>query len=128
MSSSVPRLALATLVADALAFATLGAAATLGGVDAPGLSSGRSAVASCDSNGVTTSFTVTAGNVQSATVSDVAAGCATGSLNLVLTNASGTAIASGGPATVNSTSVIVTLSPQPAAADVAGTHISITGP
>lgn len=119
----------AVTVAMVPAFAT-----SLGGL-APGKLGARGVtVAACDTNGFTMSYATSGANVTSATVGGIAdPGCEGGQLSLTLANGT-TSIASGGPATVatdagtTDNAVTVTLSPQPAAAQVNRVHVSITGP
>jgi hypothetical protein len=116
------------VTAVAIAAAITGSAATLGGIAASGLGAGFSAVGSCDADGVDASYTVTAGAVQSITLTGIAGGCANGLIQAVLVNASDANIGSGGPATVTGTSITLNLSPQPQATAVTGVHVSIDGP
>lgn len=123
------KLAFATVAtAAALAAAVTASAASLGGITANRLSAGTAAVASCDPDGVTVTYTLSSGIVQSMTVGGVDAACANGSMRAVLANASGASIGAGGPTTVAGTSVVLTLSPQPLANAVEGVHISVVGP
>lgn len=123
------KLALATAATvAALAAAVTASAASLGGISANRLTSGSAAITSCDADGVTMTYTLSSGVVQSMTVNDVAAACANGAMRAVLVNASGTSIGAAGPTTVTGTSVTLTLSPQPLANTVEGVHISIVGP
>jgi len=61
-------------------------------------------------------------------------GCEGGSLSVTLTDSAGASIATAGPQTVpadgdtTDNSMALTTSPQPGAAQVAGYHVSITGP
>jgi len=128
MGTRAARLALAAVTAVALASASFGAAATLGGVTARNLSAGSAAVASCDSDGVGITYTTSGSTVTGLTVTGIAAGCSGGQLTVVLSNSAGASIGAGGPATVSGTTVAVTLSPQPSAANVAAAHVSIAGP
>jgi hypothetical protein len=90
---------------------------------------GSAAVVPCDSDGFALSYATSGGNVVSATVAGIDAGCAGGSLSLVLVVGSGARIASGGPLTVPATgSVTANLAPQPAADAVAGYRVTIAGP
>lgn len=94
---------------------------------------GSAAVAHCDLDGFTISYTTSAGNVTKATVGGIKEpSCAGGSLQLVLTDSSGASIGSGGPATVPAMAdpgtLTVSLSPQPYAGAVAGYQVVISGP
>jgi hypothetical protein len=119
----------AVSVAMVPAFAT-----SLGGLT-PGTAGARGvAVTACDTNGFTMSYATSGSNVTSATVGGIAdPGCEGGQLSLILANGT-TSLAAGGPATVptdagtTDSAVTVTLSPQPAAAQVNRVHVSITGP
>jgi hypothetical protein len=119
----------AVSIAMVPAFAT-----SLGGL-APGKVGARGVmVAACDTNGFTMSYATSGANVTSATVGGIAdPGCEGGRLSLTLANGT-TSIAGGGPATVptdagtTDNAVTVTLSPQPAAAQVNRVDVSITGP
>ena len=123
------KLAIATVATAAvIAAAVTASAASLGGITANRLSSGTAAILSCDPDGVTVTYTLSSGVVQSMTVSGVAPGCANGAMRAVLVNASATSIGAAGSTTVAGTSVTLTLSPQPLASAVEGVHISIVGP
>lgn len=128
MSTSAARIAIATVSAVALASASFGAAASLGGINARDLSTGQANVLTCDGDGVGLTYTTSSGVVQSVTVTDVAAECVNGALRVVLADGSGASIGAGGPVTVSGSSVGVSLSPQPTATAVAAAHISIVGP
>lgn len=114
--------------AAAIAAAVTASAASLGGITTHRLSSGSATISGCDPDGVSVTYTLSAGVVQSMTVDGVAAACANGSMRATLVNGSGTSLGASGPATVGGTSVTLTLSPQPVASAVEGVHISIVGP
>ena len=125
----VVSVAVATLASSAFA-----SAASLGGMSGS-VVAGNAAVPACDTTGVTVAYTTSAGNVTAVTVSGLAdPGCEGGSLSVALTNSAGDSIASGGPETVATdgdtvdNSLSVSLSPNPAAQNVAGYHVSIAGP
>ena len=109
-------------------------AATLGGLTPGKLGAGGAAVSSCDANGFTVSYATSGANVTSATINGIAdPTCEGGQLSVTLTNGT-TSIGAGGPTVVPTdagtvdNSVTVSLSPQPAAAQVNRVHVSITGP
>ena len=122
---------LAGATAASLCFAS---AATLGGLHSGVLGAGGASVVACDTNGVTVDYTTVGGNVTTATVGGIADPACEGSeLSITLTNA-GTKIGGGGPQAVASdgdtadNSMSIPISPQPAAEQVDGVHVSITGP
>src|SRR5688572_18938333 len=92
------------VVAIIVATTVTAAAASLGGVSAAGLGAGQASVISCDADGVSASYAVSSGAVQSITVSGISANCVNGSLRVVLADGTGANIASGGPTTVTGTS------------------------
>jgi hypothetical protein len=126
----------AVVLAIGLTAATLpGVAASLGGLTTHKLGAGQAVVSACDSDGFTTSYNNSGGNITSVDVSGIAdPGCEGGQLSLVLANASGTSIGAGGPTTVPTdagtvdNTMTVTLSPTPAASAVAAVHVVVTGP
>lgn len=124
---STRRRLLCTAAAVACASAVGGAAATLGGAQTQSLGTGHATVASCDADGVSVAYTVTAGSVESIDVGGLASACAGGALRAVLADSAGASIGSGGPQTVAGTSVTVVLTPQPQANDVAGVHVVVEG-
>jgi hypothetical protein len=125
------------LFAALVAFLTLGGflavAASLGGVTADNLGADSSVVASCDTDGVTTSYTVTYDStdardeVTAIVVGGVAAGCVGQTVTVTLTD-SGDAVldTSSAAATSPNTTVNVTPTP-PAASAVENVHVVITG-
>lgn len=86
------------------------------------------AVAACDTDGFTISYTTASGNVTQAVVGGINAACAGGSLELTLTDASGAQIGTGPAVAVAGASATVALSTQPYAGNVAGFQVVITGP
>lgn len=129
------RLVMLALASAVLASCVVAAASTLGGLSAAGLGAGGAPVNACDSNGVTTTYTTTAGKVTSVTVGGLAdPGCEGGALVLTLTGSGNTALGAGGPATIGLDSgttdntVAVTIGAEPDAAEVTGVHILIEGP
>jgi len=97
------------------------------------IGAGSAAVAQCDPDGFTISYTTSAGNVTQATVGGIKEPtCAGGSLQLALTDSTGASIGGGGPATVPAMAdpgtLTVALSPRPYAGAVAGYRVVIMGP
>ena len=131
---TLKRVIVVSLAVTTLASSAFASAASLGGMSGS-VSAGEAAIPACDTTGVTVTYTTSAGNVTAVTVGGLAdPGCEGGALSVTLTNAAGDSIASGGPATVPTdgdtadNSVNVSVSPNPAAENVAGYHVSITGP
>lgn len=129
------RLVLVAIVAVAVLAASLASAAALGGVNSDRVGAGDAAIAACDANGFTVSYTTVGGNVTAATVADIAdPGCEGGDLSVTVTNSAGDSIASGGPSSVPTdgdttpNALTVSVSPQPAAEQVAGVHVAVVGP
>lgn len=125
----VVSLAVATLASGAFA-----SAASLGGVSGQ-VAAGNAAITACDATGVTVTYTTSGGNVTAVTVGGLAdPACEGGELSVTLTNAAGESIASGGPQTIptdgdtTDNSVTVSVSPNPAAEQVAAYHVAIVGP
>ncbi|MGH2741047.1 MAG: hypothetical protein ACRDSN_12655 [Pseudonocardiaceae bacterium] len=117
-----------------LVLPALAAAASLGWAQSGRLGADSVAVLACDGNGFSQTYTVSGGNVQSVTVGDIAdPGCEGGSLKLVLRQGGGS-IGSGGPVTVptdadtSPNSVTVSVSPNPAAANVNAITTTVVGP
>ncbi len=119
-------------IAAAAVFATvLGVAASLG-VTSENLGAGSDDVASCDPNGVTTSYTVAWDNsdkqfeVTQVTVSGIASECADHNVQIALLSGSST-LATAGPQTVGSSggSVNFSISPGVPAAQVTDIHVTI---
>jgi hypothetical protein len=131
----VRRFVLVTIVAVAVLAASLASAAALGGVNGDRVGAGDAAIAACDANGFTVTYTTVGGNVTAATVADIAdPGCEGGDLSVTVTNSAGDSIASGGPSSIptdgdtSPNSLTVSVSPQPAAEQVAGVHVAVVGP
>jgi hypothetical protein len=131
---SLKRVIVVSLAVTTLASSAFASAASLGGISG-GVGAGNAAIPACDTTGVTVTYTTSGGNVTTVTVGGLAdPGCEGGSLSLTLTNTAGDSIASGGPQTIPTdgdtadNSVNVSVSPNPAAENVAGYHVSIAGP
>lgn len=129
------RLVLVTITVGAVTSAGLASAAALGGISSDRAAAGNSAIAACDGNGFVVSYTTVGGNVTAATVDDIAdPGCEGGDLSITVTNTAGDSIASGGPSTIPTdgdttpNSLTVSVSPQPAAEQVAGVNVAVVGP
>lgn len=115
--------------------ASLASAAALGGISSDRVAAGNAAIAACDGNGFSISYTTVGGNVTAATVADIAdPGCEGGDLSITVTNTAGDSIASGGPIAVpadgdtSPNSLTISLGPQPSAEQVAGVHVAVVGP
>lgn len=129
------RLILSVLVGVVVLAAVTAAAASLGGLSTDQLAAGSTSVGSCDTDGVTLSYTTSGAKVTDVTVSDIAdPACEGGSLWVTLVDSVDADIGSGGPVTVPSdgdtspNQVAVSISPQPDAGLVTGTHVAILGP
>lgn len=126
------RVLLAALPAVAVV-ATFASAASLGGLDPQLLAAGDGPIPRCDS-AFTIQHATSGGNVVEVGVGDVADACEGGELRLTLTNGAGTVVASGGPASIPTdgdalpASVVVSVTPTPAAENVANAHVSVVGP
>ncbi|MGH3065322.1 MAG: hypothetical protein ACRDOF_03385 [Gaiellaceae bacterium] len=122
--------------AAAVAAASASVALAAGfGISTTDVGAGDTPIVVCDSNGFTVSFTTSRGLVTAVTVSGIAdPACEGGSLAVTVTNSAGDSIAMAGPTTVPTdgdaadNSMTMTTSAQPGAAQVAGYHVSITGP
>lgn len=121
------------VTAGGIAYAASGAG--LAPFTSASIASGEAAIGSCDADGFTVAYSTSGGNVTSVTVGDTAdPGCEGGELSVTLTDASGAALASGGPQAIpadGDTSpnvVVVALGSQPAAELVAGYRFVVTGP
>jgi len=132
-----PRRPVAVVVlASSLIVATVpGLAATLGGLGADALGAGAAAVAACDTDGFTVTYTTSAGVVTAVNLGGIAdPACEGGLLSLVLADTSGASVGVGGPTTVptdgdaGDNAMTVAVSPTPAAAVVTAIHVVITGP
>jgi hypothetical protein len=129
------RLILVTVAAVTVLSASLASAAALGGVGSDRVAAGDAAIPGCDGNGFTVTYTTVGGNVTAATVADIAdPGCEGGDLSVTVTNAAGESIASGGPSSIptdgdtSPDALTVSVSPQPAAEQVAGVNVAVVGP
>ena len=129
------RIVLVTILAIAVLAASLASAAALGGVNTDRVGAGDATLAPCDANGFTVSYTTVGGNVTAATIADIAdPGCEGGDLSVRVTNSAGDSIAGGGPSSIatdgdaSPNSSTVSVSPQPAAEQVAGIHVAVVGP
>jgi hypothetical protein len=131
---TLKRVILISVVVTTLASSAFASAASLGGMSGS-VGAGDATIPACDTTGVSMSYTTSGGNVTAVTVGGLAdPGCEGGDLSLTLTNASGDSIASGGPQAIPTdgdtadNSLTISVSPNPAAQNVAGYHVSITGP
>ena len=113
---------------------TVHSAASLGGIQGA-VAGDFQAIAECDSNGITVTYTTSAGNVATAVLSGLAdPGCEGGRAYVSVFNSSGTRITSGGGVTIASdgdtsdNSAAVPLSPNPTAETVASYRLIIVGP
>lgn len=108
-------------------------AATLGSLSSRQLGADSALVASCDTDGVSISYTNTydataqAYVVSSAVVSGIAAACAGEKLDVQLIGAQGSGVASATQVTVSTTSHTVTFASPPSANVVVGSAIVIAG-
>jgi hypothetical protein len=131
----VRRVIVLILTAATLASVCVASAAVLGEISGGQVGAGNAPIAACDSTGFTLAYTTVGGNVTAATVSGIAdPGCEGGDVSLTLRNSGGAGIASGGPHTITpdgdaaENSVLLSVSPNPAAEQVSGYHISLVGP
>ena len=131
---TLKRVILISMVVTTLASSAFASAASLGGMSGS-VAAGDATIPACDTTGVSVSYTTSGGNVTAVTVGGLAdPGCEGGALSVTLTNAAGDGIASGGPQTIATdgdtadNSLTISVSPNPAAQDVAGYHVSIAGP
>lgn len=122
------------MTAAAVATAGYAAAASLGSLGSESLGAGNGTVVGCDTDGVTTEYTVATGNVTDVVVSGIAdPGCEGASLSLTLTDSDGAAIGSASSQVVptdgdtTDNSMTVPVSPQPDATLVTNIHIVIVG-
>jgi hypothetical protein len=123
------------LTAATLAALGVASASALGGISSAQVGAGDAPITPCDSTGFTLDYTTVGGNVTAVTVNDIAdPSCEGGALSVTLTNAGGASIASGGPQAIVTdgdsaeNSVLLSVSPNPAAEQVSGYHISLVGP
>jgi hypothetical protein len=119
------------LIAGSAVFAAVfGAAASLGTITDQGLGANSATVASCDTDGVTTGYTVsydaaTGYKVDEVTVSNIAVGCIGDKLNVeLLTGITSTSLTE---VPIAGASETLTVTGGPAAADVDGIHVAING-
>jgi hypothetical protein len=131
----VSRVTILILTAVTLASLCVASAAALGGISGGEVSAGDAPIAACDATGFTIAYATLGGNVTAVTVHDIAdPGCEGGDLSVTLTNAAGAGIATGGPEAITAdgdtadNSLLVAVSPNPAAEQVSGYHISLVGP
>lgn len=124
---------LAAVVAGLSTVGVVGAsAASLGGVTTGGLGADVGVVASCDTDGVTLSYTntydSTSGTYKTSTVSvsGINAACNTKSISVTLKDSSGTALGSG-TTTVAAGAASITLTPSASASSVTGAAVIISG-
>jgi hypothetical protein len=115
----------AALVAAAL-FATIGHASSLN-TATKDLGAGKSAVAKCDTDGVTVLQVLTGNNVSSVTISGIASACGGGTLSVTVNN--GTANSTGSAAVPGGGgSMTVALASAVAMKDSDQIDVTITGP
>lgn len=115
--------------------ATFAMAAGLGGLTSGKIGAANATVAACDTDGVTSSYTsgwdATDGRyeISTVTVGGVNDACDGQTLSVTLTGTGGASVGSGSITipTAAATSVAVSASVPPAAADVTGVHVSIAG-
>jgi hypothetical protein len=128
------RLAIFGIVICVAATAVVASASSLGGIGSSRLGSGDTGVAHCDT-AVTPSYTTSGGNVTAVTVAGIAdPACEGAVISVVVVDAAGASIASGGPQTIVAdgdtvdNTVAVAVSPGPTAENAAGIHVSVVGP
>ena len=110
----------------AVASAGYAAAATLGPLGSTSLGAGSANVTSCDSDGVQSDYTIEEDVVTAVTISGIHANCLDGSLSVALTDAGGLAVGTASDV-VEGPSLVLYVAPQPAAEEVTGIHVAITG-
>lgn len=128
------RLFLATLAGLVVFASVFALAASLGGITSGGVGADNTAVASCDTNGVTTSYTTAWDatdkryEITATTVSGVSDACDGETLSVSLTDSTGAQIGAGSLAIPASaaTSFTVTMSPAPSAKLTEGVHVLIS--
>jgi hypothetical protein len=123
------------LTTGTLASLCVASAAAVGGISGDPFGAGDAPITACDATGFTLAYTTVGGNLTAVTVNGIAdPGCEGGGLSVTITNASGTSIASGGPQGITAdgdtvdNSIALPVSPNPAAEQVSGYHISLVGP
>ena len=110
--------------------AVFASAASLGGITSGQVGADDAAVASCDTDGVTTAYTTAWDTndrryeISQVTVSGIAAACLTKTLSVVLSD--GTAQIGSGTATVLTASQAVPMSPAASAEASVEVHVAIT--
>lgn len=125
------RILIGGAAAAAVYAVTVALAASLGGLTPANLGADGSAVASCDTDGVSTDYSIafTSGSykVDTVTVSGIADTCDGQTLHVTLADSSGTALVTQTAAipTDASTSLAVSLSTLPLASAVANVHAAI---
>ena len=125
------RVLLGLAAAAVVSGVVVAAAASLGGITSDDLGADSSVVASCDTDGVSTSYTVvydaTDGRyeVTDVVVSGIAVACTGDTLDLTLTDVGHVSIGNGS-LTIAGTSETVDVTPDPDAEAVVGVHIVIT--
>ncbi|MFN8585076.1 MAG: hypothetical protein U0446_07120 [Dehalococcoidia bacterium] len=132
------KLLVALAVGVAVFAAAYASAATLNGLGSDDLGSDDSLVASCDTDGVVTSYqtsydaTQATYVVDTVTVGNINTACNTQTIKVTLTGAANVALGDG-TLTVSGTSAVVTIAgvganpPKVHAEDVVGLHVVITG-
>jgi hypothetical protein len=128
------RATILSLAAVTVASLCAASAAALGGIAGGQVSAGDAPITACDT-GFTLVYTTLGGDVTAVTVNGIAdPACEGADLSVTLTDAGGGAVASGGPASVPTdgdaadNSLVLPVSPNPAAEQVAGYHVSLVGP
>jgi hypothetical protein len=130
--SVVKRRPILSLVIGAIAFSTALAFAASLTVASGSLGAGNAAVSSCDTDGISVSYSPTydssipAFKVSSVSVANIAAGCNGKTLKVEVVGTGNSSLASG-TETISGTSATVTLSGSPNAGDVTNVHAVIAG-
>jgi hypothetical protein len=125
----VRRLLIATTAGLTVFGATFAAATNLTVAAAP-VGAGAGSVSSCDTDGVTTSYTTgfdaTAGyTVTAVAVAGIAAACNGQSVRVTLVNGSGASVGTGNAVTISGTSASVPMTGTVAASSVQSVHVVI---
>lgn len=126
------RYLIAALVVGVAVTGSLAMAATLGGISTDNLGADNTVIASCDIDGVTTTYTVAydpvdaRDEVTAVVVGGVAAGCAGETITVTLTNAANAVLDTASVVAVTGSNTVSTTTP-PSAELVANVHIVITG-
>ncbi|MBI2168265.1 MAG: hypothetical protein HYU28_02015 [Actinobacteria bacterium] len=127
----VRRIVLGLAVGTSVFAIGLAMAASIGGLSLANLGADDGSVSSCDTDGMTATYTVAYDatdlrlEVTAVAVTGIATGCSGKTLAVAITNSSGTSIGSGS-ATISTTSATVTLSTAPSAELAANVHMSVT--